>query len=155
MSITQSLSTQSTKTPKVGVGILVLNKGKILLGQRLNAHGENTFAPPGGHLNFGETPQECTKRELFEETSLKALKIKKGPWTNDIFENDKKHYISIFMIVSEFEGNITLMEKDKCFNWKWYDFDNLPSPLFASFKSFLKDYSLKNLGNENLKDRDI
>src|SRR6516225_11635838 len=83
---------------RVGVGVIILNDGKILLGTRKNAHGSGTWSPPGGHLEFGETPQECAHREVFEETGLVIKNILAGPYTNDFFEHEQKHYITLFMI---------------------------------------------------------
>ena len=42
-------------TPKVGVAVFLLKEGrKVLLGRRLSSIGYNTFALPGGHLEFGQ-----------------------------------------------------------------------------------------------------
>ena len=63
--------------PKVGVAVIVVKDNQVLMGKRIGSHGENTWAFPGGHLEFGETPEECATRELFEETGLKATHISK------------------------------------------------------------------------------
>lgn len=124
--------------PRVGVGVLVLNnQNKILLGKRKNAHGEGEWAPPGGHLEFGETPIECALRELEEETGLKLLKPKELIFTNDIFHDDNKHYITIF-VQGIAHGNLKLLEPHKCEQWKWFLWKNLPSPLFLPFDTFLQ-----------------
>jgi 8-oxo-dGTP diphosphatase len=34
--------------PKVGVGVFILKDGKVLLAKRKNAHGEGSYAFPGG-----------------------------------------------------------------------------------------------------------
>ena len=60
--------------PRVGLGVLIFNsKNQILLGKRIGSHGESTWAPPGGHLEFGESFEACATREAFEETGLKIL----------------------------------------------------------------------------------
>lgn len=81
------------KFPRVGVGVVVIHGKKILLGKRKNSHGEGEWAFPGGHLEFGESVQECAKRELLEETGLVALSCKLGGWSSNIF-NGEKHYIN-------------------------------------------------------------
>ena len=123
--------------PKVGVAVLIINDFKILLGKRKNAHGQGTWATPGGHLEFGETLEECVKRELFEETDLIAESIKKLWFTNDIHLQEDKHYITIFMIVDKFSGELKNLEPDKCECWQWFDLNNLPSPLFLSLENFI------------------
>lgn len=45
-----------TNHPLIGISILIFNnRNKILLGKRINSHGESSYAPAGGHLEFGET----------------------------------------------------------------------------------------------------
>ncbi|EHY56511.1 hypothetical protein HRR83_002404 [Exophiala dermatitidis] len=100
------------------------NKYKFLLGRRLNSHGSNTYALPGGHLEFGETFQECAAREVLEETGLvlNSSTIRFLTATNDVMLADQsqtgssdegqtktsysggttgagesKHYVTIFM----------------------------------------------------------
>ena len=53
----EGIRMQDRKHPRVGIGVIALNnQGKILLGKRKNAHGDGDWAPPGGHLEFGESP---------------------------------------------------------------------------------------------------
>lgn len=115
--------------PKVGVGVLVIDNGKVLCGKRRGAHGQGTWAPPGGHLEFGETVEECATRELLEETGLRAISLKRGPWVNDIIE-ETKHYVTLYIFVDEFEGTPQLLEPDKCDSWMWFHWNALPTPLF-------------------------
>jgi 8-oxo-dGTP diphosphatase len=82
--------------PRVGVGVIVMKDGKILLGRRRSAHEAGAWAPCGGHLEYGETVEECAKRELAEETGLEAHSLKLGPWIDNIMEG--KHYISPFCV---------------------------------------------------------
>lgn len=49
--------------------IAVSNQEKLLMGKRRD-NGKWTL--PGGHLEFGETPQQAAVRELFEETGILA-----------------------------------------------------------------------------------
>jgi mutator protein MutT len=120
----------SPERPKIGVGVLVLQNGSVLIGKRHGSHGSGTWGLPGGHLEFGETPEECAARELFEETGLKALSIR-----------PTKHYVTLFMVVDQFEGTVETKEPHKCEKWEWTAWDRLPEPLFAplsSLKSSLK-----------------
>lgn len=136
-------SSQVQRYPRVGVGVLVFKENQILLGERRNSHGAGTWCPPGGHLEFGESPQDCAVRELEEETGLIAEEVVRGPWTNDVFEQEDKHYVTLFMTVTHFTGVPSLMEPEKCLGWEWFDLDDLPSPLFIPFSNLIKAYPLR------------
>lgn len=124
--------------PKVGIGVIVIKANKVLLGKRKNAHGEGSWCYPGGHLEFGESWEECCRREVREEVGIEIKNIRFGTTTNDIFENEQKHYITICMI-SDFEsGEVRVMEPDKCSQWKWFEWNNLPNPLFLPTINQLK-----------------
>lgn len=134
---------EAMERPKVGVGVFVFKDGKVLLGKRKGAHGEGDWAPPGGHLEFGESVEDCAKRELIEETGLTALSIQTGIWSNDVIDGTK-HYITLFAVVDQFEGEPELLEPQKCEEWQWFSVDALPSPLFLPAHSFFTQYkSLK------------
>mgnify|MGYP000485579306 FL=1 len=79
---------------RVGVAVIIMRQNTILLGERIGAHGANTWATPGGHLEFGESVEQCAIREVFEETGLNISQITKLDFTNDIFSAEKKHYIT-------------------------------------------------------------
>lgn len=123
---------------RVGVGVIVKKNGKVLLGKRKDAHGEGDWSFPGGHLEFGEEIEDCVRREVLEETSLKVKNIKFFFLTNDIFPKEGKHYITIFMVCDYQSGELKIMEPQKCEKWGWFPFNNLPSPLFIPIKNLLK-----------------
>ncbi|MBI4157475.1 NUDIX domain-containing protein, partial [Candidatus Woesebacteria bacterium] len=78
------------KIPRIGVGVIIKKRGKVLLIKRKNSHGDGTWAFVGGHLEFGETPAECAKREVFEEVGIKIKNVKTTVFTNDFFKKEKK-----------------------------------------------------------------
>ena len=121
--------------PKVGVGVLVVENGRILLGRRRGALGAGTWAAPGGKLEFGETVEACAKRELLEETSLQLEHHRFGPYTNDIFEDEGEHYVTVFIIALKVSGHVKLREPDKCEGWKWFEVSALPSPLYMPLQA--------------------
>ena len=127
-------------TPKVGIGVLIYTpQGHLLLGKRLSLLGQGTWAPPGGHLEYRESLEECALRETLEETGLHILNPQFVGLTNDIYPHMEKHYVSIFMKVTLSEPAIpTLREPDKIARWEWFAPDNLPTPLFAPLEMFLK-----------------
>jgi 8-oxo-dGTP diphosphatase len=95
--------------PKVGVGVVVRKDGK-----RKNAHGDGSRSFPGGHLEFREEVEDCARRETMEETNLTIKNIRMGPFTNDIFEKENKHYITVYAISDYSSGELKNMEPHKC-----------------------------------------
>ncbi len=128
------------KQVRVGVGVIILRNNQILLGERIGSHGANTWATPGGHLELGESIEECARREVLEETGLVLSSLKQLAFTNDIFENENKHYVTLFILASSEQGEAEIKEPDKCKLWKWCDLHALPEPLFRSLVNLLKDH---------------
>jgi len=125
--------------PLVGVAAIVFKDNKILLGKRNNSHGDGCWQFPGGHLEFEEEIKACAEREVFEETGLTIKNIKIGPYTNDIFEKERKHYITLFVISEYSSGEVTLKEPEKCSEWEWFEWGNLPKPLFLPIINLLNN----------------
>lgn len=130
-----------TQAVKVGVGVFIYRQGKVLLGERIGAHGAETWALPGGHLEVGETPQYCAKREVLEETGLIINDFDELGFTNDIFEEDRKHYITLFLKARSDHGTPTVLEPLKCKQWQWFEMSKLPTPLFLPLSNYLKKYT--------------
>jgi 8-oxo-dGTP diphosphatase len=124
--------------PKVGIGIIIIKDNKVLLGKRKNAHGEGDWAFPGGHLELNESWEDCVKREIKEEVDIKVKNIRFGAVTNDIFEKESKHYITIFMLTDYESEEVKTMEPEKCEYWEWFEWDKLPNPRFLPLQNLLK-----------------
>lgn len=110
----------------------------VLLGKRRNSHGAGTWSFPGGHLELNESVVECARREVLEETGLRVKNIRQGPYTNDIFEREAKHYVTLFVVSDYDSGELTVREPDKCEEWKWFEWNRLPQPLFVPIQNLLE-----------------
>lgn len=133
--------------PKVGVGVYIIKGGKVLLGERIGSHQANTFCAPGGHLEYGESWEECAKREVVEETGLVVNNIKFLGLTNDILSNENKHYITIAMLADWENGEPQNLEQDKCLGWNWYGLDEIPDEKAVFLANFLNSEFVDNLKN--------
>ena len=128
----------SANRPFIGVGVIVRKDGDILLGKRKNAHGAGGWQFPGGHLEYGESIEACAIREVFEETGLSIKNLRIGPYTNDIFETEGRHYVTLYVISDYDSGEISLKEPDKCEAWDWFSWEVLPFPRFLPITNLLK-----------------
>ena len=124
-----------TPAPRIGVAVIVVREGRVLLGQRLGAHGEGTWALPGGHLEFGEGIEDCARRELAEETGLNANTFAPGPFTNNVLASKGLHYVTLFLQARNAAGEPQRLEPGKCAGWQWWPWSALPTPLFAPLAS--------------------
>ncbi|MBX3138826.1 NUDIX domain-containing protein [Candidatus Obscuribacterales bacterium] len=137
---------------RIGVGVLVIRGDKYLLGKRIGAHEAGVYAAPGGHLEYGESFAECARREVLEETGLVAGAVRFLLIGNYMFGT--KHYVDVDLVVECPDGEPIAMEPEKCAEWKWYRFDDLPSPVFIVTKrmidAHLKGYNADTEAVENV-----
>ena len=128
--------------PSAGVGVMIFKNGtEVLLHKRKGAHGAGEYASPGGHLELGETIEECVLREIKEEAgpSLKVKNIKFLSFIN-LRKYMPKHCAHIQMSAEWVSGEPRVMEPDKNDDWAWYKLDNLPTPLFGTTNQALEAY---------------
>lgn len=134
-----TVNSQVSNAVRVGVAVIIIRDGCVLLGERIGAHGAHTWATPGGHLEWGESIEDCAIRETFEETGLTVSGLKKVSFTNDVFSTEDKHYVTLFLQASEVAGEAAVKEPNKCKQWRWFEFDKLPEPLFLPLTNLLND----------------
>jgi len=125
------------KKPAVGVAVIINKENKVLLGKRKSALGTGQWAFPGGHLEFNESIEDCARREVREETGLEIKNIRFGPFTNDIFPEAQKHYITLYVIADYAQGTLEPKEPDKCDQWEWFPWEDLPEPKFLPLRNLL------------------
>ena len=121
---------------RVGVGVIV-NKGrKTLLIKRRGSHGAGTWAPPGGHIDFGESVIDCAKREVKEEIGIDVKNLKVLGFTEDLFKKGKKHYITIWVRSNWKSGKIQKNNREFS-TIGWFSWKKLPKPLSVFLKNFV------------------
>jgi 8-oxo-dGTP diphosphatase len=126
------------KRPFVGIAVMVIKGNRVLLGKRKNAHGSGTWAFPGGHLEFNESIEACAKREVLEETGIRINNLRYGPYTNDIFTDEDKHYVTLFVTADYDSGTPLVKEPHKCEKWAWFQWPPNVQPCFLPIENLLK-----------------
>lgn len=123
---------------KIGCEVFLRNGKFILLGKRKNCYGAETGALPGGHLEHGETLDECARRELKEELGIEVPTLLLKTIVNNI--DERGHYIHVSFEANSFLGEIKCMEPELCYEWQWFDIEKLPQEIFKPHKKILNTY---------------
>lgn len=132
-------------TIKVGLGIMIKDGNKVLLGHRRDdaidtggIYEPGTWTLPGGKQEYDETIIEGAKREVKEETNLDISDLEIFSVEDDI--QPSKHYITIQIIANKFGCELINLEPTKHSEWKWFDLNELPQNLYTPSRKFLYSY---------------
>jgi 8-oxo-dGTP diphosphatase len=128
--------------PRVGIGLFIVKDGKVLLGKRKNAHGEGNWGGPGGHLEFGESFEECAKREALEEAGIEIENVRFLCLSNfkDHMRDHYAHYVDIGLTAEWKSGVVQNLEPDKKECWEWFDLNDMPDLLFTVGANYIEAY---------------
>jgi 8-oxo-dGTP diphosphatase len=131
---------------KVGVGVIVRKRNKILMIKRKGSHGAGSWSCPGGHIEFGESIEACARRECLEETGVSLDALIFLGITNDIFESDEKHYVTLWMQGEYASGQPEIASEKEVEAIGWFEWNALPEPLFLPMQHFIEGHFLKSEG---------
>ncbi len=128
----QSVEQQAAPIVRVGLACILIKKPNlVLIGKRAvksassSHHGQSKIQLPGGHLEFGESWEQCCAREVKEETDIDISRSTLFHVTNDVMVQDKKHYITVFMLAEVNEEEPKNMEPHKNEYWRWVTWHDL------------------------------
>lgn len=132
------MSEQPQSSARVGVSVLIRRGDELLLEKRSHTHGAGTWGPPSGHINFRETPEQTAQRETREETGVTITDLAFLGVTNDVFEAEQKHYITLWFNAVYESGEARLKAPEEESEVGWFRQDALPQPLFLPLEHFLE-----------------
>ncbi len=105
-------------TPRVGIQVLVVKKGKVLIG-RDDKKGKDVYGVPAGHWESNETLKEGAIREVKEESGIICNKLKLIS-VYDFFRKDKGvRYVSIGYVAQYVGGQLKNNLEEKRLDWSW------------------------------------
>ena len=132
---------------RIGVGVIVLNENNFVFVGKRKDNPINKWQMPQGGVDKNENFINAMKRELFEETSIKSIKILKeieGTFEYELPKNllgiiwkgkyrgQKQKWFIVKFIGNESEVNLKTRHPE-FIEWKWIPVDELPE-VIVDFK---------------------
>ena len=123
---------QERTRPLVGVGVVLVRRGRVFLALRQGSHGAATWASAGGHLEWGESLEDCARREAREELGVEVGELQFLCVANIIAYG--RHYVDVEFLGEIGDQEPRLAEPQAFSRCGWFPLDDLPQPLFAAVR---------------------
>lgn len=123
----------------VAAYLVLIENDRILLLRRFNTgYQDGKYSLVAGHLDGGETVEECIIREAKEEANIdlsrENLQVK-----HIIHRNaSDREYMDVYLMATRWNGNIQNMEPHKCDDLSWFPLAALPENLIDEVRSALE-----------------
>ena len=123
--------------PRVGVGGVVFENGKVLLLLRKKAPEAGTWSLPGGRVEFMERLEDAVVRELREELGITVEVGSLVCVIDHIIPEEHAHWVSPAYRVRMVSGVPQNLETEKTAAIEWFSLSNLPDNLSMNARSAL------------------
>lgn len=102
--------------------VFVIRDGKILLIDKKTGIGKGKINGPGGKLEHGESPEQCARRECFEELGIRVAGLQYGGQHRFQFVDGLSIHVWVYR-TSDFEGVPTESTEARPM---WVPLDDIP-----------------------------
>jgi 8-oxo-dGTP diphosphatase len=102
---------------------VILDAGRILLGQKMRKWCNGYWMGPGGGVEDGESDEECAIREVEEETHIVVKKLYRVGHITALHVDTFQTVVVHVFLVSEFQGKP--QSSAELGNVQWYNIENL------------------------------
>ena len=99
----------------------------------------NHWALPGGFIHQDETLDECAKRELEEETGIKAESIKQFMNFSAPERDPRRRTISVAYIAIQSSDKLTIKAGSDAKNVSWFEISKIPKNLAFDHNTIIKE----------------
>lgn len=129
----------SLRPPVVGVGALLLRSdGAVLIGHRIKRGEPESWCLPGGHVEPGETFEAAARRELAEETGIRAVGDARVFAVMLCTGSAMTHVTAGVVVRATSDIHATVLEPDVFDRWTWVPAQAPPEPLFPATAALLR-----------------
>ncbi|MEM3399142.1 MAG: NUDIX hydrolase [Nitrososphaerota archaeon] len=125
--VERSFSREYPPWPLPAVGVLILDRSRILLIKRAFQPSAGRWSIPGGVVELGEKVEEAAKREVREEVGIEVYDLELlgiyDSITRDSDGNVRYHYVIIDFLARP--TSIAVTPSSEVAEYKWVDFENI------------------------------
>ncbi len=132
------------RSPSLAVDIIIFFDNKLVLIKREREPFKDSFAIPGGFVEYGETVENAALREAKEETGLEVTKLTLFGVYSEPNRDPRGHTISI---VFHGEGKGTPKAGDDAKELFLFDLVKIPENLAFDHNKILQDFLEKYRGD--------
>lgn len=110
----------------IAVYLLLVRGDSVLMLRRYNTgFADGFYSMVAGHVEAGEDLKAAVIREAKEEAGI-DLSPTDLEVVGVIHSMSDREYVNFFLKASEWSGEVTNMEPDKCDDLRWFDMADLP-----------------------------
>lgn len=125
---------RSRVRPEVCVAVILIDDGRILLLRRADHRSfPGMWCLPGGHIEDGETPEECCRRELAEETGIDCDRFSFARVTH------AGNLVGLVYCGNAWRGEAVNAEPEGHSDVGWFPCDRMPTPLMPILLQLVAD----------------
>lgn len=124
----------------VAVHLLLVEDESILLLRRHNTgYEDGNYSLVAGHIEGGEDLKSAMIREAREEAGIELSRSNLDVVGVVHFKGDAE-YVHFFLKASDWSGEVTNMEPDKCDDLSWFGIDDLPTNTIPYIRHAIENY---------------
>ncbi len=103
--------------PILATMVYCIKDGDVLLMLRNKEPNLGLWVGPGGKLEPGESPYDCAKRELYEETGLEVNDLHFRGLITEISPRPDWQWLMFLYVATEFSGTIVEYKREGRLSW--------------------------------------